>query len=156
MACTDSLKPFFDWIKQTTGTKPGKIKFPLWATLTIHRSDEVSAKRHVDTVEYAEGEVFFKSEGGKEFGSGVIPGQMNTMKDGVLFPGSKQLTFEIKVFADGAVSVLKLLNGKRFLGRGPEEFKGTCTKGGLITGVVGESLYGLGLSKGVADAVDPV
>lgn len=159
MACTDSLKPFFDWIKQSTegsGFRSGQKRFPVYLTLTIHSSTVVFKKPQpgpfLTRVEYLGGEELkLKSEGSKQHLHGEFSAHVNLFdpkNPDTKFNSVPKLKLEIKVFPDGSVSILRLTDGKPLLGQGPVEFKGTCTKGGLLTGVFGERSYTLSFVKG--------
>ena len=109
MACTDSLKPFFDWSKQTEGFRntAGSRIFPVFVTLTIHSSTFVPKKlQHAaivisTDVEYVVGELQFMSKGSKEKEHlyGKFTAYVNNLAPGLetAFARVNSFTFEIKV-----------------------------------------------------------
>lgn len=149
---TEQLQAHFDWAKQKDypGGMGGEfaIRYFVYATLTIHttthRYDAVA-----DQVLYANGTLDIGMEGQQEILTGNISGRANTAsKDDPqdLFPASAW-NFVIKVNATGFVSVQHQMNGKNFLGRGPDTFQGLST-GELITGVVLGKSYTLTFING--------
>ncbi len=148
MGCQEEMQKHFDWASKSGN----KEVYPVVATMTIHDPADAGPKpdeRHKDTVFYADGEVFAVSEDGEEMMKGVLHARLNAPAGNPFTPGP--VSFEAKIFLDGRISLLMLMNGRKFMGRGPLEFETTCT-GDLMHGIItgpfgGEAMFSLSLVR---------
>ena len=142
------LQPYFDWAKKPyLGSGEFKTVYQVYATLTIHTSQDGPAS-YSDVVWYGHGQVVVATEGGHEVLKGTLAGTNNVAKSAVpqdLFPPT-DMQFIVTISKTASVTAQWAINGKNFLGRGPDVFQGIC-EAGLVTAVVANKSYTLSFSN---------